>query len=128
MKLKQQINEQFNEENYQQAQLKNHYLEYENLLFFQKRLKIDIFTQENKHSTHHQEDLHQVHMLKEQLMSVSGNEPMLLQRIEGVRHEMKNLIRKRNQLKEHMYDQFKQAKKREYYGQKSPRGHGLTNI
>lgn len=41
--MKQQINEQFNEENYQQAQLKNHYIEYENLLFFQKRLKIDIF-------------------------------------------------------------------------------------
>lgn len=69
-----------------------------------------------------------INMLKEQLMNVSGNEPMLLQRIDGVRQEMKHLIRKRNQLKEHMYEQFKQAKKRDYYGQKSPRGHGLTNI
>lgn len=67
-------------------------------------------------------------MLKEQLMGVSGNEPMLLQRIEGVRHEMKHLIKKRNQLKEYMYDQFKEAKRRDYYGHKSARGLGLTNI
>ena len=27
-----------------------------------------------------------------------------------------------------MYDQFKQIKKRDYYGQQSPRGSGLTSI
>lgn len=55
-------------------------------------------------------------MLKEQLASVSSNEPVLLERIEAIRHDVKNLIRKRNQLKEYMYDQFKQIKKRDYYG------------
>ena len=68
-----------------------------------------------------------INMLKEQLINVSGNEPLLLQRIDEVRQEMKNQIGQRNQLKEHMYEQFKEAKKREYYG-RSPRGQGLSNI
>lgn len=47
LEIKKRIIEQFNVENYCQSELKNLYIEYENLLFQQKMMKINAFVQEN---------------------------------------------------------------------------------
>lgn len=60
MDIKSQINDQFNEESYKHTQLKNLYIEYENLLFFQKRLKIDIFIQGNKQNINNDQNIQKI--------------------------------------------------------------------
>lgn len=38
------------------------------------------------------------------------------------------MIRRRNQLKDYIQEQLKEIKKRDYYGQRTPRGYGLSKI
>ena len=87
-----------------------------------------MFVQENQSLMLFQPDFHRQHILSNQLIQLIENEQLISNRIEQVREHQKNLIRDRNQLQELINEHHREAKRRDYYGQKTNRASALTKI